>query len=64
MVKIQPLEAPERVRPTLLYSYLEEYMSRIIFEEYFNGDWRKGHEFHKIVITHRLYQISPIATQA
>ena len=39
-------------------------LSLIIFEEYFNGDWRNGHEFHKIVITHRLYQISSTATQA
>ena len=39
-------------------------LSLIIFEEYFNGDWRNGHEFHKIVITHRLYQISSTATKA
>ena len=43
---------------------VKEYLSKSIFEEYFNGDWRKGHEFHKIVITHRLYQISSNATQA
>ena len=46
---------------------VEDYLSKrrdVLFEEYFNGDWRKGHEFHKIVITHRLYQISPNATQA
>ena len=43
---------------------VNDYLSKSIFEEYFNGDWRKGHEFQKIVITHRLYQISPTATQA
>ena len=43
---------------------VNDYLSKSIFEEYFNGDWRKGHEFHKIVITHRLYQISSTATQA
>ena len=43
---------------------LKEYLSKSIFKEYFNGDWRKGHEFHKIRITHRLYQISSTATQA
>ena len=43
---------------------VNEYLSKSIFEEHFNGDWRKGHEFHKIVITHRLYQISSTATQA
>ena len=45
-------------------SKVHEFLSKRIFEEYFNGDWRKGHEFHKIVITHRLYQISSTATQA
>ena len=46
---------------------VNEYLSKtgdLLFEEYFNGDWRKGHEIHKIVITLRLYQISPIVTQA
>ena len=43
---------------------VSDYLSKSIFEEYFNGDWRKGHEFHKIVITYRLYQISSTATQA
>ena len=33
-------------------------------EEYFDGDWRKGQEVHKVVITQRLYQITPDATQA
>ena len=35
-----------------------------IFEEYFNGDWRSGQEFHKVVITQRLYQTSSNSTQA
>ena len=35
-----------------------------IFEEYFDGDWRKGQEISKIVITRRFYQISPSSTQA
>ena len=43
---------------------VNDYLSKSIFEERFNGDWREGREFHKIVITHRLYQISPTATQA
>ena len=43
---------------------VKEYLSKSIFEEYFNGDWRKGHEFCKIVITQRLYQISHTSTQA
>ena len=43
---------------------LKEYLSKSIFEERFNGDWRMGHEFRKIVITHRLYRISSTATQA
>ena len=33
------------------------------FEEYFNCDWRLGQEVHKLVITQRLYQISPNSTQ-
>ena len=35
-----------------------------IIEEYFLGDWRKGHEIQKVVITQRLYQISSNSTQA
>ena len=35
-----------------------------IIEEYFYGDWRSGQEVHKVVITQRLYQISPNSTQA
>ena len=43
---------------------VKEDLLKSIFEEHFNGDWRKGHEFHKIVITSRLYQISSTAAQA
>ena len=67
MVKIQPLEAPEL--PTK-FDYLE-YLDDIyglsqnsIFEEFFSGDWRKGQEISKIVITQRFYQISSSSTQA
>jgi len=80
MIKIEPLEAPEPptkfefiefldqnynwMDNASLDFYYDRKLSLIIFEEYFNGDWRNGHEFHKIVITHRLYQISSTATQA
>ena len=50
MVKIQPLESRE--------------LSKFIFEEYFDGDWRQGQEISKIVITQRFYQISSSSTQA
>ena len=42
---------------------LRKRVSLIIFEEYFNGDWRSGQEVHKVVITQRLYQTSPNSTQ-
>ena len=35
-----------------------------VMEEYFNGDWRSGKEFNKVIITQRLYQTSPNSTQA
>ena len=35
-----------------------------VIEKYFDGDWRKGKEIRKVVITQRLYQISPYSTQA
>ena len=35
-----------------------------VIEEYFDGDWRKGQEIHKVVITQRFYQTSPHLTQA
>ena len=34
-----------------------------VIEENFVGDWRKGREIHKVVITQRLYQTSPTSTQ-
>ena len=39
-------------------------LSKVIFEEYFNGDWRQGQEISKIVITKRFYQVSLNSTQA
>ena len=42
-----------------------ESMSKLdVIEEYFRGDWRSGQEIGKIVISQRLYQISPNSTQA
>ena len=35
-----------------------------VIEEYFYGDWRKGREIQKVIITQRLYQISSNSTQA
>ena len=35
-----------------------------VIEEYFDCAWRLGQEVNKIVITQRLYQISPYTTQA
>ena len=37
---------------------------RGISEEYFSVDWREGREIRKLVLTQRLYQISPNSTQA
>ena len=44
--------------------FQSEELRKIIFEEYFNGDWRSGQEISKVVITHRLHQISHNSTQA
>ena len=75
MVKIQPLEAPEQ-NYSIEYLYYNDYLddnlekfqskelSKSIFEEFFSGDWRKGQEISKIVITQRFYQISSSLTQA
>ena len=59
------------------FEYFEWYKSRelaqaqnerivqgYVIEENFVGDWRKGQEIHKVVITQRLYQTSPTSTQA
>ena len=35
-----------------------------VIKEYFYGDWRKGKEIQKVIITQRLYQISSNSTQA
>ena len=35
-----------------------------VIEEYFFGDWRKGQDIRKVVITRRFYQTSPNTTQA
>ena len=73
MIKIEQLEAPE---PPTKFDFLEyldgnngrssfkKELSKSIFEEFFNGDWRQGQEISKIVITQRFYQISPSSTQA
>ena len=45
-------------------SFHSKELSRSIFEEFFYGNWRKGQEICKIVITQRSYQISPNSTQA
>ena len=67
MVKIQPLEAPETPTRFDFLEYLDDIhglSQNSIFEEFFSGDWRKGQEISKIVITQRFYQISPSSTQA
>ena len=42
---------------------LRKRVSLTSFEKHFNGDWRSGQEFQKVVITQRLYQTSPNSTQ-
>ena len=67
MVKIQPLEAPEAPTRFDFLEYLDDVnglSQNSIFEEFFSGDWRKGQEISKIVITQRFYQISSSLTQA
>ena len=67
MVKIQPLEAPEAPTRFDFLEYLDDIYGlsqNSIFEEFFSGDWRKGQEISKIVITKRFYQISSSLTQA
>ena len=41
----------------------ERIVQGYVIEENFVGDWRKGQEIHKVVITQRLYQTSPTSTQ-
>ena len=72
----EPTLADLETSPYLL-QWFEEFQSgelSVIYKEYyqrigtievsFDGDWRKGQEFHKVVITQRLYQTSPNSTQA
>ena len=66
----EPTLADLETSPDLL-EWFEEFQSEELrrrvssstFKEYFNGDWRSGQEFHKVVITQRLYQTSPNSTQ-
>ena len=46
------------------YQYINQFMLEAYNTEIFNGDWREGKEIRKVVITRRLYQISPNSTQA
>ena len=63
MVKIGQLSMSEAFEPP--QSGLETSNSTLdVIEEYFLGDWRKGHEIQKAVITQRLYQISSNSIQA
>ena len=63
MVKIGQLSMSAAFDPP--QSSLESSKSTLdVIEEYFYGDWRKGKEIQKVVITQRLYQISSNSTQA
>ena len=63
MVKIGQLSMSETFDSP--QSSLESSKSTLdVIEEYFYGDWRKGKEIQKVVITQRLYQISSNSTQA
>ena len=44
--------------------YSPENPSLDIIDKYFDGDWRRGKEIHRVTITNRLYQISPGKTKA
>ena len=44
--------------------YSPELPSLDIIDKYFDGDWRRGKEIHRVTITNRLYQISPGETKA
>ena len=64
MVKIGQLNMSEAFDPPSgSWSEYQKITPNVI-EEYFNGDWRKGQEIQKVVITQRLYQISSNSTQA
>ena len=47
-----------------LEGFQAKVVSENIFQEYFNDNWRYGQPIRKVVISQRLYQISPNSTQA
>ena len=47
-----------------LESFQSKELFENIFQEYFNDNWRYGQPIRKVVISQRLYQISPNSTQA
>ena len=38
----------------------QELFKDLFMEQYFFGDWRKGKEMHKVVITQRFYEMLPL----
>ena len=44
--------------------YSPEMPSLDIYDKYFDGDWRRGMEIHRVTITSRLYQISSTESKA
>ena len=44
--------------------YSQAIPSLDIIDKYFDGDWRRGKEIQRVIITNRLYQISPDQTKA
>ena len=46
-----------------LESFQSKELFENIFQEYFNDNWRYGQPIRKVVISQRLYQISPNSTQ-
>ena len=67
MVKIGHPSMSGAFDPPLLDWESGQLLSKItldVIEEYFDGDWRLGKEFNKVVIKQRLYQTSPNSTQA
>ena len=64
---LTPTLADLETSPYLLQwfeDFQTEKLRKNIFKEYFYGDWRRGQEFQKVIITQRLYQTSPNTTQA
>ena len=65
MIKIGNLSLSEAFDPPYSSNHGVKSNSTLdIFEEKFYGDWQKGKEIQKVVITQRLYQISSNSTQA